>query len=34
MLQAAFLPCATAWITVWAPSTTSPPAKTRGSSVW
>ena len=28
MLQAAFLPCATAWMTVWAPSTTSPPAKT------
>ena len=34
MLQAAFLPCATAWMTVCAPSTTSPPAKTLGSSVW
>ena len=34
MLQAAFLPWATAWMTVCAPSTTSPPANTRGSSVW
>ena len=34
MLQAAFLPCATAWMTVCAPSTTSPPANTLGSSVW
>ncbi len=34
MLQAAFLPWATAWITVCAPSTASPPANTRGSSVW
>ena len=34
MLQAAFLPWAIAWMTVCAPSTTSPPANTRGSSVW
>ena len=33
MLQAAFLPWAMAWTTVWAPSTQSPPANTLGSSV-
>ncbi len=34
MLQAAFLPWATAWMAVCAPSTASPPANTRGSAVW
>ena len=33
MLQAAFLPWAIAWMTVWAPSTASPPANTFGWSV-